>query len=594
MLVSVTAGELFLNVPYFWYLWDKCIIQCNMAILDDILKIQESLGDLAEEINGPQATTPPTTTTTTSATTTTPGAPLTTGTDPLKESGNAVVNAKTDAEIEAEVRAADPSAPTMAEFNAKKAALQGVGLSTEADEALHNINSRITNELIPQQNTDLATPDIEEEDDEKSKFDWQGFGENIKAAAPAAINAANAVNDATGRALNMMGKIPTDSAFTAQQTVGDMLMGTGNLYGMAAGLAVKGVSTAATAAGINTSFVNKDKMDFVKGRPTSVLERLGANAKALVGLGSTAGTALKTQALEKGRAAYEDTAHAIDTNVAMEGKRYGVNPADLHKAQETANSQMMLMDNIVNTNEVALNNVQSSYNDYNQLYNNRMHGSDSLFLKEGGSLQNPEASGDVLYTMFVAADAIVVGSYNDDVKNDAAAVEDKVGEVVDQEKIDRAKQIIESTKGFDAFVSLLKDTIMRTWESLNDIFGENQNVVDSFEDFADGDFSNDVETQSAALPILNALANYFDVQPAIQAFQEGGVIGKDINLLPEGALHKNRNHLEDVNPEIGSKVTEKGIPVIVTDENCNIKQVAEVEKEEIILRSELTKRIEEL
>jgi len=80
----------------------------------------------------------------------------------------------------------------------------------------------------------------------------------------------------------------------------------------------------------------------------------------------------------------------------------------------------------------------------------------------------------------------------------------------------------------------------------------------------------------------------------IQQFQNGGVIGVDTNILPEGALHKNKNHLEAVNPEIGAEVTEKGIPVITTDENGNVEQVAEIEKEEIILRKELTVKIEQL
>lgn len=80
----------------------------------------------------------------------------------------------------------------------------------------------------------------------------------------------------------------------------------------------------------------------------------------------------------------------------------------------------------------------------------------------------------------------------------------------------------------------------------------------------------------------------------VEAFQNGGVIGVDTNILPEGALHKNLNHLEDANPGVGEEVTDKGIPVIVTDNEGNIEQVAEIEKEEIILRKELTDRLEEL
>ena len=69
--------------------------------------------------------------------------------------------------------------------------------------------------------------------------------------------------------------------------------------------------------------------------------------------------------------------------------------------------------------------------------------------------------------------------------------------------------------------------------------------------------------------------------------------GIDTNVIPEGALHAHKNHLEEQNEEL-DKVTEKGIPIIATDENGNYTQLAEIEKEEIIFRLKLTKKIEEL
>lgn len=79
----------------------------------------------------------------------------------------------------------------------------------------------------------------------------------------------------------------------------------------------------------------------------------------------------------------------------------------------------------------------------------------------------------------------------------------------------------------------------------------------------------------------------------IEAFKEGGVIGIDTNIIPEGALHAHKNNLEETNPDL-DKVTEKGIPVIVTDETGDYKQVAEIEKEELVLTRDLTSKIEEL
>ena len=76
---------------------------------------------------------------------------------------------------------------------------------------------------------------------------------------------------------------------------------------------------------------------------------------------------------------------------------------------------------------------------------------------------------------------------------------------------------------------------------------------------------------------------------AKQKLQNGGVVGIDTNLLPEGALHARLNHLQDTNPDL-EDTTRKGIPVL--DESG--QQVAEIEHSELILRLEITKKIEEL
>lgn len=72
--------------------------------------------------------------------------------------------------------------------------------------------------------------------------------------------------------------------------------------------------------------------------------------------------------------------------------------------------------------------------------------------------------------------------------------------------------------------------------------------------------------------------------------------GGKVNVIPDGALHKNKHHLTEI-AEDGEKfedVTTKGIPVVVEDEKGNLIQQAEVEKEEIIFRLEVTKKLEKL
>jgi hypothetical protein len=57
------------------------------------------------------------------------------------------------------------------------------------------------------------------------------------------------------------------------------------------------------------------------------------------------------------------------------------------------------------------------------------------------------------------------------------------------------------------------------------------------------------------------------------------------NIIPEGALHKNKHNMENA-----EDLTKKGIPVV----DNNNKQQAEIEKNEIIFNKEVTKKLEEL
>lgn len=74
------------------------------------------------------------------------------------------------------------------------------------------------------------------------------------------------------------------------------------------------------------------------------------------------------------------------------------------------------------------------------------------------------------------------------------------------------------------------------------------------------------------------------IQGAIDIFKEGG----SINVIPDGALHA-RKHNMDM-----EGITPKGIPVVSDKEDGKVEQQAEIEKEEIIFRLEVTKKLEEL
>lgn len=86
---------------------------------------------------------------------------------------------------------------------------------------------------------------------------------------------------------------------------------------------------------------------------------------------------------------------------------------------------------------------------------------------------------------------------------------------------------------------------------------------------------------------LDMSGDYYKYVP--KKFAEGGIV----NVIPDGALHAHKHHLEDISPEY-EQVTSKGIPVVTEEEGGKLKQHAEIERNEIIFRLEVTKKLEEL
>lgn len=86
---------------------------------------------------------------------------------------------------------------------------------------------------------------------------------------------------------------------------------------------------------------------------------------------------------------------------------------------------------------------------------------------------------------------------------------------------------------------------------------------------------------------LDMSGDYYKYVP--KKFAEGG----KVNVIPDGALHAHKHHLEDISPEY-EQVTSKGIPVVTEEEGGTLKQHAEIERNEIIFRLEVTKKLEEL
>lgn len=82
---------------------------------------------------------------------------------------------------------------------------------------------------------------------------------------------------------------------------------------------------------------------------------------------------------------------------------------------------------------------------------------------------------------------------------------------------------------------------------------------------------------------------YDTANSGVLGFKKGGAF----NIIPGGALHKERHHMED-NIQGMDHVTRKGIPVVTTNQAGEMKQQAEIERNEIIFNKELSEKLEAL
>lgn len=82
-----------------------------------------------------------------------------------------------------------------------------------------------------------------------------------------------------------------------------------------------------------------------------------------------------------------------------------------------------------------------------------------------------------------------------------------------------------------------------------------------------------------------SIVTHIEIGRPITSFKMGGAV----NVIPEGALHARLHHMEN-----DENITKKGIPVVSEREGGEMEQHAEIERQEIIFRLEVTKTLEEL
>lgn len=116
-----------------------------------------------------------------------------------------------------------------------------------------------------------------------------------------------------------------------------------------------------------------------------------------------------------------------------------------------------------------------------------------------------------------------------------------------------------------------------------DLFNQNQDIYSGFNQ------GIRLSKKGMKFPELDT-ARHLLSKVRIPKHEDGGKIESDKNIIPDGALHREKSHITDNNPDLKGEITEKGIPVV--DSNGN--QCAEVERGEITFSKATTSNIEDL
>lgn len=134
------------------------------------------------------------------------------------------------------------------------------------------------------------------------------------------------------------------------------------------------------------------------------------------------------------------------------------------------------------------------------------------------------------------------------------------------------------------------DPLFSTKSKYNDDFHQGGSWSEDGKTFTPSEFSLFNFTQEQ---ITEALSKEFpeaslNITDEVRAFKEGGKVNsRDMNVIPEGALHARLNHMDN------KDFTKKGIPVVAKNGD-KLEQTAEIERNEIIFNLSVTNKLEEL
>lgn len=157
-------------------------------------------------------------------------------------------------------------------------------------------------------------------------------------------------------------------------------------------------------------------------------------------------------------------------------------------------------------------------------------------------------------------------------------------------KLEEPESVVEISTINKELERYYDDPLFSTKSKYNDDFHQGGVWSEDGRTFTPSEFSlfNFTEDQ-----IKEALINEFpdatlNITDKVRAFKEGGKVNqRDMNVIPEGALHARLNHMDNVD------LTKKGIPVVAKDGD-KLEQTAEIERNEIVFNLSVTNKLEEL
>ena len=422
-----------------------------------------------------------------------------------------------------------------------------------------------------------------------------------KAAGPLSM-----VGNIAGQFSNMNGSID-DSTAQAREGVRGAI-GQMGPWGAAIAAATGVVDAVSDATGIALNTVDKNAADRAGAGAAAGFNNLVASLPGFSFLGGLTGKtddASKSQFIDGMSSSYGGSVQDINAAQDLGGKHTLFGKKKMNAFIQEQNRVNNLMTSIGMQSELA------KQNDAGQLYQqqnaNKYAGYSPRLLmsKKGMKFQDLDAAREILKNIKNKKTGVVMNAIDADMSTLsnpdsgvniaasssllASSLED--GKLQPKELSTHVKnQIYDSSQDPEGIAMKLVENISANKEVLKESFRKN-GLNDAIAALDSPETVESMKIISDAIKFIIANKSY-ENGGEIGKFQLGGKIDK--NFIPQGALHKNKHHLEDVNPELEGSITKKGIPVISMNEGGEIQQHAEVEKNEIVFSLDTTKTVEDL